>query len=539
METIYYNGHIITMAAENGEEELNTMPEAVYIKNGMIFAMGKYDEIKKMATNRTRCVNLNGKCLMPSFIDSHSHAVMNGQMAMFADLSECKSFQDIEIVLKEYIKKKHITRKHAVLGFGYDHNFLIEGTHPDKRVLDKVSLEIPIFVLHISAHLACANSVALRMAGIDDKTQNPSGGKIGRIQGSDEPDGYLEEAGMTMVQSAISTKLKLDLKTILQGIQKIYMENGITTIQDGATTTRDFAVLKILSALKLLKVDVVSYPLLSAGGEQILRGSSKRVKRYIRRLKIGGYKLILDGSPQGRSAWMSEPYLGEEQSYCGYPWMETKEVEKYIKQAVEDEQQLLVHCNGDAASEQFLTVYEKVLREKNVSRCLRPVMIHCQTVRNDQLDRMSKLGMIASVFVGHVWYWGDVHKKNLGEERGNHISPVRDAIDRNVIVNFHQDTPITKPDMLHSIWCAVNRISRGGQVIGKEQKVSVYEAMKAVTINVAYQYFEENLKGTLEVGKCADLVILDKSPLEVEVTEIKNIKVLETIKDGKCIYCRK
>ncbi len=199
----------------------------------------------------------------------------------------------------------------------------------------------------------------------------------------------------------------------------------------------------------------------------------------------------------------------------------------------------MAHCNGDAASEQFLRLYDKVLKETGSTEELRPVMIHCQTVRNDQLDAMARFKMIASIFVGHVWYWGDIHMKNFGSVRGNHISPVRDAMDRGVTVNFHQDTPVTKPNMLHSVWCAVNRISRNGAVIGENQRISVYEALKAVTINAAYEYFEESSKGSIEAGKRADLVILDKSPLEVDLMEIKNIQVMSTIKDGTVVYWRR
>ena len=151
-------------------------------------------------------------------------------------------------------------------------------------------------------------------------------------------------------------------------------------------------------------------------------------------------------------------------------------------------------------------------------------MIHCQTARNDQLDRMAEMNMVASIFVGHVYYWGDIHVKNFGEERGNHISPVKDAMDRGLSVNFHQDTPVTKPYMMHSVWCAVNRISRNGTVIGADQKISVYDALKAVTINAAYEYFEEDSKGSIKEGKRADLVILDRNPLETEAMELKDIK---------------
>src|SRR5699024_11836687 len=138
---------------------------------------------------------------------------------------------------------------------------------------------------------------------------------------------------------------------------------------------------------------------------------------------------------------------------------------------------------------------------------LRPTMIHCQTVRNDQLDRMAELDMLPSIFVAHTYYWGDVHLKNLGEERGRRISPAKSAFDRGLIVNFHQDSPVVKPLMLYTVWCAVNRITRNGVLIGPKERVSVYEALKAVTINAAYAYFEEDIKGTLEEGKLENLVI--------------------------------
>lgn len=218
--------------------------------------------------------------------------------------------------------------------------------------------------------------------------------------------------------------------------------------------------------------------------------------------------------------------------------MSEKDLDTCVRQAVEEHRQLLAHCNGDAASEQFLNAYERAMTQSGIKDDLRPVMIHCQTVRNDQLDRMAKMNMIASVFVGHVWYWGDVHLKNLGSVRGNHISPVKDAIDRGLHVNFHQDTPVTKPDMPHSIWCAVNRISREGRIIGEDQKIDVYHAMKTVTVDAAYEYFEEDSKGTIEQGKKADLVILDRSPLLVNPLEIKDIKVIETIKDGHIVFKR-
>ncbi|MDE6016329.1 MAG: amidohydrolase [Acetatifactor sp.] len=532
MERIFYNGRIITMEKESAEEELAEAPEAVLVRDGLIAAVGSLEEVLEFAGDEAVKCDLKGKCLMPSFIDAHSHFVMNGQMASWADLSACESFEDIIAVLRAYIGENHITDKDVILGFGYDHNFLREGMQPDKRVLDVVSSTIPIFILHISAHLACANSAALRLAGIDETTPNPEGGVIGRLDGG-EPSGYVEEAGMNLLQRAILPRVNIDYEKMLWKMQEVYIDNGITTVQDGAPTESDINALLNMSASKALKLDVVAYPLMSSGGAELMQKYGEAYKQYVNGFKIGGYKLVLDGSPQGRSAWMSEPYLGDEPDYCGYPWMKDEEVQAYVGQAVSESRQLLAHCNGDAASEQFIRAYEKA--DKTGKDGLRPVMIHCQTVRNDQLDRMAKLHMIASIFIGHVWYWGDIHIKNFGPQRGNHISPAKDALDRGVMINFHQDTPVTRPDMLHSVWCAVNRISRGGSKIGEDQAISVYEALKAITINGAYQYFEEDQKGSIAKGKRADLVILDRSPLETDPMEIRDIKVLETIKDGETI----
>lgn len=533
METLYYNGQILTLSTPTPPSH---NPEAVLIKDGRIAKVGALEELEAAASSDVKKVDLAGRCLLPAFIDPHSHFVMNAKMALYADLSDCSSFADIIRVLKEYIRKNAVTKDQAVIGFGYDHNFLKEQAQPDKRVLDQVSTEIPILILHVSAHLACANSAALALAGMDENTLDVTGGLIERLPGGREPSGYVEEMGVRLLQGAVAGRVSQDSSRMYDAIQTMYLEHGVTTAQDGATASEDMKTLDWMAENKMLKLDVVAYPQLSTGGAALMEAYGETYRTYRNRVKIGGYKLVLDGSPQGRSAWMTEPYLGGEEGYCGYPWMTDEEVEEHMMRAVSENRQILVHCNGDAAGDQFLNAYEKALEKTKNTNDLRPVMIHCQTVRNDQLDRMAKIGMIASIFIGHVWFWGDIHVKNFGEKRGNHISPARDALDRGVKVNFHQDTPVTKPDMLHSVWCAVNRLSRGGNVIGEDQRISAYEALKAVTIDAAYEYFEEHEKGSIEEGKRADLVILDRSPLEVPPMEIRDIRVLETIKDGETVY---
>ncbi len=534
MKKLFYGGPIITMEREGDS------PEAVLINTdtGRIEAVGARSDLERIAGHEVQSIDLAGKCLMPAFIDPHSHVSMAGQSAFYADLSDCHSHQDIINVLKEFIEQHHLTEQQAVFGTGYDQNFLLEQSHPDRRVLDQVSQKIPIVVTHVSGHLACANSVAMNLAGVTKDTPTPPGGLIEHDPASGEPTGYFEESGMMAVRKLVSSRLSFDYQIMLVGMQKLYLENGITTAQEGAASKDGMAFLKKASNAHQLKIDVVAYPVLSAEGKALVDANKTIVDKYVDHLKIGGYKLILDGSPQGRSAWMSEPYVGEPADYCGYPRMQDEEVNQLARYAVDQGYQLLVHCNGDAASQQFLNAYEAAVSTSKNDRKhdLRPVMIHCQTVRNDQLDRMVPLQMIASIFVGHVWYWGDVHLKNFGPERGNHISPAKDAIARGITVTFHQDTPVTKPDMLHTIWCAVNRQSREGRIIGAEQRVSVYEALKAVTISAAYQYFEEDEKGSIRPGKKADLVILDQSPLETEKEALRDIKVMETIKEGETLF---
>lgn len=510
--------------------------DALLIENGRIKLAGNKDEVFGEKSNDTEIIDLKGKTLMPSFIDSHSHFSMLAHYMTMVDLSKATSFDDIIKLIKKFKEKNNLNNGEYIMGYGYDHNVLKEKKHPTKDILDKVSTDNPIYISHISGHMGVANSKALKFANINDDTPNPEGGIIGRYEGTNELNGYVEEAGMVAIRMS-QQSVKVDMPTLLIKAQQEYLKYGITTIQDGAASKEIVQLYKYLDSKNLFDIDLVAYPIISNDGEEVIKDNKSIVNKYLNHFKIGGYKIILDGSPQGKSAWLSKSYEGEKE-YRGYPWLKDEEVEKYCKIAVDDNLQLLAHCNGDAASEQFLNSYEKALihSENKNKNNLRPVMIHCQTVREDQLDRMAKINMIASIFVDHTYYWGDIHLNNLGEVRGNKISPAKTALDKGLVVNFHQDAPVLKPNMLQTIWSATNRISRSGKVIGEKEKVTVYEAMKAVTINAAYEYFEEDNKGSIKNGKIADLIILDNNPLKVEKNKIKDIKVLETIKAGEVVF---
>ena len=324
----------------------------------------------------------------------------------------------------------------------------------------------------------------------------------------------------------------------LDQAQKKYLSCGVTTVQDGITKRPDWAMLQAMAERKRLKVDVVSYVDLKEN-EALISEHPDYAEGYQNRLRIGGVKIFLDGSPQGRTASMSEPYLDTDSQYCGYPVYTDEQVDAMIDEAMSHRWQLLTHCNGDAAAEQLIRCTQRQQARHPGAEALRPVIIHAQLVRADQLARMKALNMTASFFTAHCWYWGDIHLRNFGLQRGGNISPMRWAIDEGLNVTMHQDTPVIMPNMLESVECACRRVTRGGKQLNPQLRITPLEALKAVTINAAWQYHEEARKGTLEEGKLADLVILKENPLSCPVEEIGAIAVLETIKEGVTVYIAK
>lgn len=527
-EKIFYNGDILTM-------EDNIYAEAIFIMDGIIKKVGTKDEIFKFKSDNTELINLNGKTLMPSFIDPHSHITAVANTLALVNLSSAKNFEDLVTILKNYKKDNNLDDTDWIIGFGYDNNSLKEKANPTKDILDKVSTTNPVLITHISGHMGAVNSAALKEIGITKDTPNPEGGNIGRVGTSNEPNGYLEETAFINGSSKIPAPSLNKMMKLLKKSQDIYLSYGITTAQDGLVKDEAFALLKNISDNKELDIDVVGYVDLK-NSKHIVDDNKQYIKNYVNRFKIGGFKIFLDGSPQGRTAWMTKPYLNGDKDYCGYPVYQDNEVKDFIKTSLEYDVQLLSHCNGDAAANQLITSFKSVLNASPNSKAIRPVMIHAQLLREDQVPSLKDINMIPSFFVAHTYYWGDVHIKNFGEERAFNISPARTALENGVLYTFHQDSPVIMPNMLETVWCAVNRISKNGVIMGENQRLSPLDALKGVTINAAFQYSEENKKGSIKEGKLADLIILDNNPLKVDPMEIKNIKILETIKEGKTLY---
>ena len=516
MKKIYYNGDILTM--ENSDYE------AIYVEDGVIKKCGNYSEIKNLVCADTEFIDLQGKCLMPSFIDSHSHVVSLASTLKLVDLSKATSIAQIIQCFKNYIEENNPTSEEMLIGFGYDHNFLKEQCHPTASDLDKISTTNPIMMAHASGHMGVVNTKTMQLLGLTDQINDPVGGKYGRDEDG-HLNGYLEEQAFITIASQGSKENK-NLKTQILDALKIYASYGITTVQEGYMKQHEFDLLNSLATENKLFLDVVGY--VDIKNNYSLYRDNQQYHHYLNHFKLGGYKLFLDGSPQGKTAWLSKPYENSG-DYCGYPIYLDSDVKKFVDMAINDKAQLLTHCNGDAASNQLLDAFNDQYTP------LRPVMIHSQTLRPDQLPRLKSIGMIPSFFIAHIYYWGDIPRRNLGQ-RAESISCVHSALKLDLPYTFHQDTPVIEPNMLETIWCAVKRQTKNGVTLGTDEQISVYNALKGVTINAAYQYFEEHLKGSIKEGKKADLLILDRNPCKVAIEEIRQIKIIETIKDGITIY---
>jgi predicted amidohydrolase YtcJ len=361
---------------------------------------------------------------------------------------------------------------------------------------------------------------------------------IRRQAGSREPDGVLEEtAHMAVFGQLPRAGLEESLAELPRALA-YYASFGLTTVQDGAAGPEALALLREADRRGLLTLDVVAYRLWTPVGTSF--PVDVQYGTYQGRVRLGGIKLMLDGSPQGKTAWLSQPYLvpptGQPASYSGYPTLPPAVVTTAVTESLQRNVPVIAHANGDAAAEALIDAVRAARAATGRPGPL-VVMIHAQTVRDDQLDRMGALGMIPSFFTGHTFYWGDWHRdQTLGLPRAERISPARSAIERGLAFTLHTDAPVVPPDMLRTLWSATTRRTRSGDILGPAQRIGTAEALAGLTINAARQYGEADRKGAIRPGLLADLVILSRDPLAVDPESLRDVQVVETISRGRTVH---
>lgn len=535
--TIYLGENIIAMDPEANEAQ------GVAVSDGKIIAVGTRSEVLRHKGSDSTVLELGAQALLPGFIDAHGHFTAQAMVRSAVNLSSppvgpVETIEDLKGALRSRIETMNIPKGQWVMGFGYDESLLAEKRHPTRSDLDEVSQDRPIYLLHVSGHLGSANSLVLEKAGIDMDTPDPEGGVIRRMANGKTPNGVLEERAQYAVLAILPTPTPQQALARLKSVQELYASHGITTVQDGAASQASIDLLRAASSQGLLSLDIVSYLHLQKP-EQALPPASE-FGQYSGRFKLGGVKLVLDGSPQGKTAYLSEPYHvvphGKAEDYRGYPNYPTDEANAMVRKVLSHNAPLIAHANGDAEGDLLIDAVGAA-HASGIEGAGRTVMIHAQTVRDDQLDRMKSLNMIPSFFTSHVYFWGDYHRDSvLGPVRAARISPARSALDRGIIFTTHNDSPVVPPDMIRLLWSASHRETRSGLILGAKQRISIHDALKSMTINAAYQNFEEKQKGSITVGKQADFVILSEDPLKVEPADLLRLKVMQTVSRGEVVF---
>jgi predicted amidohydrolase YtcJ len=540
-DRIWSGGPILTM------NDKAMRAQAIAEAGGKIVAVGSKAQVMKLKGPNTQVIDLQGRTLLPGFVDAHGHLVVGGMQALSANLLAPPdgNVTDIPSLLKtvrDWVEanKEAVAKTKLIIGFGYDQSTLKEQRHPTRDELDTISTEIPIMLVHQSAHFGALNSKALEVAGITAASKDPAGGVIQRKEGSQEPNGVLEELAFAGAAFKLLPSIGPNgLQIFAREGAKLWARYGYTTAEEGKAVPGVAKVLKSIADEGGFAIDVVAYSDVLADRDFIKANKSDT---YSNRFRIAGAKLTIDGSPQGFTAWRDKPYykpVGDfPVGYSGYPSATAEQVMGAVQWASENGVQIISHANGERASDLLIAAHTAAQARHPTASRLRPVLIHGQFMRKDQVDSYKRLGVIPSLFPMHTYYWGDWHLDHtVGPVDGANISPTGWVRDRGMIFTSHHDAPVAFPDSMRVLDATVTRRSRGtGRIVGPHQRVDVITALKSMTIWAAYQKFEEKTKGSLEVGKLADLVILSADPTAVDPTTIAQIKVTETIKEGVTVF---
>jgi predicted amidohydrolase YtcJ len=538
-DAIYFGGDIVTI------NDAQPTAEALAVRDGRIVAVGPRAELERARKGATtRMVDLQGRALLPGFLDAHSHYINSLLVANQAKLyappaGPGKDVDSIVAELKRFAAERKIPKGELIVGYGYDDTVMPNGRLLNRDDLDAAFPDNPVRVDHVSMHGAVLNSLALKKYGISAATETPAGGIIVRKPGTNEPYGLIMEMAFLPVMERQEPMTPEQEIAWTRAGQMVYAQAGVTTAHEGATHLAQYMTMRRAADAGANIIDVVAFPFVTDYENVLAKVPVAEWGRYSNRLKIGGVKISIDGSPQGRTAAFTTPYLtggpGGEKNWKGELAFPQEAINQGLKRIYALGVPVTFHANGDAAIDALIKAHEFAAGD-DPTKYRNVTAIHAQFLRKDQIAQFAKYKIRPSLYTLHTYYFAEAHIANRGREQAMYISPMRDAIDAGLHPTNHTDFVVAPLDQMFMLWSAVNRVSRGGQSIGPDQRVTPLEGLKAMTIWVAEQYGEQDSKGSLEPGKLADLVILDRNPLAVAPDTIKDVKVVETIKEGRTIY---
>ncbi len=522
-ETILHNANIFT--SDPGQPKA----QAIAFSDGRIVAVGSDADILHLAGSSTTKINIGGKTITPGFIDAHTHPAYAGRRHLRNVDCDLRSIKAIQDALKSQSLKT--PPGDWISGFKYDDTKTAEGRYINRVDLDEVTPDHPIKIEHRGGHTAYVNSMALQLAKIDRNTPDPAGGQIVRDENG-EPTGLLKENAVDLVSKLIpNTITPKDDQEGVKLITKMMSESGITSVTDAYGEPKDLTAYRNALAADELSTRVycmIGYHHINQMIEQGVKTGDG--DDWVR---IGGMKLTCDGSISERTARLSEPYVGRPDDY-GIIVMDEEELYGYAIKAHKADWQIGIHANGDVGIDKSLNVFEKIQQEhpRNDPRFR---LEHCTVINDNIVNRMKALNVIPNPFSTYVYFHGE-KMKEYGPDRLEYMFAVKTFLDAGINVTQTSDYPPGPFEPMMAIQSSVTRTDMSGNVWGPSQKITVEEAIKVGTINGSYASYEEKLKGSLENGKFADLVVLEEDPTKVDPTSIIDIKIQRTMVDGKWVF---
>lgn len=552
---VLFNGQFLTMDSQN------SVVKAIGLQSGYIRAVGNREEVAATISRLrkglpwhvrlfgTRYVDLNGQNIIPGFIDAHGHFPANGLIKVGLNLSSPPfgEVHDIAMLLQAVKNQTlHQSDSRWIIGFNYDDAGLSEQRHPTRAELDQAAPNHAVYLRHRSGHMGVANTRALQEMGYTSETRSELGKGV-------RQDGLLQESAAPGMPRLLEEIPWWRLPAILFRARDDYLQAGITTLQNGFADKLTFQLLRYASKSGLISQRIVFWPahdkLDVTPAESVLQidakgapmSSGQRLAQAIdwpidnsTDIAVGAIKLIADGSPQGRTAWLSEPYLYDEllgEDYRGFANLQNKTLHELVLRYHKAGFQLALHGNGDAAIQSIIDALQVAISEFPRDDA-RHIIVHAQTINKSQLRALALLDVSVSFFPTHTYYWGDWYRRRvLGESRAALISPLASADESGVRYTIHADSPVTPINPMQMLWSATQRLTASGYLLGAEERVSRQRALRALTIDAAWQNHLEGDRGSLEVGKLADFVVISHDPLTVD--DVRYIKIREVWIGGK------
>lgn len=540
MDIILYNGKVYTL------DHKGTVAEAIGIKGNKIAFVGKDEEALALKSKDTTVIDLKGKMVVPGFNDSHMHLLSYGYTATKIELNNAKSIDDLILLGKELLEKGELKEGDWILGRGWNNDYFDDNRLPTRHDLDKITTDFPICYTRVCGHIVVTNSKALEVAGIDKNSPQVPGGEFD-LDENGEPLGIFRESAMDLIYGAIPDPDIESIKDMILKCSEDAVKQGITSIQ-----TDDFEQLpkkdyeKIIKAyLELIdegKMKVRVY-------EQCIFSDIRKLEEFLAKgyttgwgneyFKIGPLKILADGSLGARTAYLREPY-NDDRETTGIHLFTQEELDRFVLTAHNGGMHVAIHAIGDGAMYMAFESIEKALRE-NPREDHRHGIVHCQITDMNLLNKYKELDVIA--YIQPIFLDYDIHivEDRIGKERTKYTYNWKRMMDMGIHLAGGSDCPVEKFDVLPNLYSAVTRKDLSGYPENgwlPDQKLTVDEALRIFTVEGAYASFEEDIKGTLEVGKLADIAVLEKDLHDIESEDIKDVKVDLTIMDGKIVYER-